>query len=290
VLKVDTGVRAIGLGGAYTAAGRDVESINYNPAGLSFITLRDIEYMHWFSFSGISVEQASYAQYLDTPVFEGNGGISLVYRHMDAIANGDATDPAVDFYDFVLTGAIANSLYSVIKEDFYKNFRYGIAGKIILEHIGVNQASTFAGDVGGLFTVPNTSLTLGMSLQNVGAPIKFINDASPLPITLRIGVDFTQVIDKQNTGEITMDYIHDFYDYPRIALGLEDSMGKLIFWRLGYNAPFDTRSPAQGSVGFGISFTQFDVNVKLNYVYRPVLWNGFNAVESTHMAGLEIRL
>ena len=36
-LKLETGTRAIGMSGAYTAAGNDVSGIPYNPASMSFI-------------------------------------------------------------------------------------------------------------------------------------------------------------------------------------------------------------------------------------------------------------
>ena len=36
-LKLETGTRAIGMGGAYTAAGDDVSGIPYNPASVSFV-------------------------------------------------------------------------------------------------------------------------------------------------------------------------------------------------------------------------------------------------------------
>ena len=36
-LKLETGTRAIGMGGAYTAAADDVSGIPYNPASVSFV-------------------------------------------------------------------------------------------------------------------------------------------------------------------------------------------------------------------------------------------------------------
>jgi hypothetical protein len=36
-LKLETGTRAIGMSGAYTAAGNDVAGIPYNPASVTFI-------------------------------------------------------------------------------------------------------------------------------------------------------------------------------------------------------------------------------------------------------------
>ena len=62
VLKAPMGGRALGLGGAYTAAGNDVEAINYNPAGISLISRKEIQYMHWFGYAELMVEHIAYAQ------------------------------------------------------------------------------------------------------------------------------------------------------------------------------------------------------------------------------------
>ena len=36
-LKLETGTRAIGMGGAYTAAGNGISGVPYNPASIAFI-------------------------------------------------------------------------------------------------------------------------------------------------------------------------------------------------------------------------------------------------------------
>jgi len=290
VLKVEAGNRASGMAGAYTAAGSGTEAIFYNPAGISSLTKIQFVYSHIFSYASMAVEHIAFGRYVDTPLIEGSAGISVLYRHMPAISNADAQDAPVEFYDFVLAGVFANDFYSIIREEFYKDLRFGIAAKLIFENIGIYKATTYAGDIGIKYIFQQSGFALGAAVQNIGAPIKIISESAPLPLTARIGARYQFDFDADNKIDIALDYIHDFYDYPRAAFGMEDRLLDMIYLRLGFNTPFDSRSLSFASAGFGIKITQFDVDVTLNYTYKPVFMNGFNMIESTHSAGMTVEL
>jgi len=290
VLKVDAGNRASGMAGAYTAAGAGVESIFYNPAGMSSLLKTQFVYSHLFSYASMAVEQISFGKYVDTPLIEGSAGLSILYRHMPAISNADAKDAPVEFYDFVLAGVFANDMYSIIRDEFYKNLTFGISAKLIFENIGLYKATTYAADLGIKYAFPGSGFALGAAVLNAGAPVKIISESAPLPLTARIGARYQFDFDADNHLDLALDYIHDFYDYPRAAFGIEDKLIDMLYLRLGINAPFDSRSAAFAAAGFGVKITQFEVDVTLNYTYKPVFINGFNVIESTHSAGMTVDL
>ena len=49
-LKLETGIRAIGMAGAQVAAGQGVEAVPYNPASIALIKLNDLYELNSFWF------------------------------------------------------------------------------------------------------------------------------------------------------------------------------------------------------------------------------------------------
>ncbi len=291
VLNVAVGGRATGMGSAYTAAGNDVESINYNPAGIADITKIQMQYMYWFSFADIGVHNISYAQSLENFFVEGKVGISGVYRYMPTISNENATDAPVNYYDFVLAGTYASKLDYFLPGDFNKNIDVGMNLKIIYENIGIYPLTAYALDLGAQLTPPGSNLKFGAVLQNLGMPVTLIKDSEPLPLTLRLGAAYKIDLQKNNLLLVDVDYIQDFYDTGQVAFGLEDGVAKIFFLRAGYTLNLDLKSPSFISLGVGLSITQFEFGiVSVNYTYRPVFWNGVGVFDNTHILSLELQL
>ena len=53
-LKIETGIRAVGMSGAHTAAGRGLSSVTYNPASLGYIEGQEIVFNKTNYLAGIS--------------------------------------------------------------------------------------------------------------------------------------------------------------------------------------------------------------------------------------------
>ncbi|HJT24007.1 MAG TPA: UPF0164 family protein, partial [bacterium] len=60
ILKINNGIRPAAMGGAYTAMGDDLYSINYNPAGLSYIKASQIVFFHLDSLASIQYEYLAF--------------------------------------------------------------------------------------------------------------------------------------------------------------------------------------------------------------------------------------
>jgi len=295
-LKIKLGGRALAIGGAYAAIGDDIESLSYNPAGLTFIKQKQFHYSHMLYLDGITVSHISYGQVLDTSFIEGNVGVSLTFNWDTLIDNEDAVDDPVSFQSFVLSGTYANKLSYFFPSEIADMINIGLTVKVINETIGYNQGSTFGFDAGLQFVPPGNGFSAGVSIINLGMPIRLIRGIvedgdpslteAPLPLTLRIGAGYKLVIDKDNTTRVAFDYIQDFADYPQFAAGLEHSLSGLIHFRLGYNTFADTRSPAYASAGVGITVSQFEVAIALSYAYRLMIWGTTNAPEQDHTGSI----
>ncbi len=295
ILKFEPGGRASGLGGAYAACGNDVESINYNPAGLSSVTLKEFHATHTWSYGSVMAEQFSYAQPMDTAFIEGCAGISGIYRYMPDIANPDATDEPVKYYDFLVKATYASNFakMNVLREDWAKYINVGASLGLVMEQIASYSGSTIILDLGAQFNFFDTGLKFGAAINNAGLNITHSgpDGASPVPLIVRAGASYNFKIDNDNTMTAVFEYIQNIYDNPRLAIGFEDVVMNLISLRAGYNTSVDTRDAAFLSAGAGIMVNQPGLfNVVINYTYRPAIWGGFNNVEHTHLVSLQVKI
>lgn len=62
LFEIGAGARPLALGGAYSAEGRDVTALYYNPAGLGMLDGRQVQVMHAALFGGAAYDYLGYAQ------------------------------------------------------------------------------------------------------------------------------------------------------------------------------------------------------------------------------------
>ncbi|MFP4467010.1 MAG: PorV/PorQ family protein [Candidatus Goldiibacteriota bacterium] len=290
ILKLNTGARALGMGGAYAAVGGDIESVLYNPAGIAGIEKDQLQYMQWFSYAELMIIHASFARHYDTPFSEGSYALSMIYRGIPVINNEDAGDPPVKVEEFALTGTLANNLGKLLSSEIFKNTDVGVSLKIVFETIDVYKSNSFVFDAGIRHKFNDTGFVSGLSISNMGPPAALIEDKSPMPLTFRAGGAYVFDVDKDNRFRAGLDLVYDVYDYPRIVIGAENTVMNIFDIRAGYDLALDSRSPSFPSAGFGLTVDQFNIKVNINYVFRPVMWSGLNAVEFTNIFGLKVEL
>ena len=74
-LKLGSGARAAGLGGAYTAVSGDINSISYNPAGLAGLKRSAAGFTRAELVEGVSYNFLGYSR----PAVKGNMGLGVNY-------------------------------------------------------------------------------------------------------------------------------------------------------------------------------------------------------------------
>lgn len=293
ILNEKTGVKPLALGEAYTSIANNLEGILYNPAGAGFIKSSELTATYLWKSYQMTVINGAYAQPVEIFFLEGTGAISFIYRTIPEISNIDADDEPVSFYDLLITATYSNNLSYFIQNESLKDIYTGLSLKFIQEQIGNNIGSTFAFDIGFIYSPADSNYKLGLSLLNAGMPIKTLRsnqeesdinyDAAPLPLTLRIGGSYVIKIDKDNATTVSLDFIQNFFESSKFAIGLEHSIINILFLRLGYNMHTDNKEPAILSAGVGVSVTTtipVTVTGEINYVHRFFMWNGFNSPDS----------
>ena len=285
-LKLETGTRAIGLGGAYTAVGNDISGIPYNPASIAFINNQESFISQTQYVADITYSVLGYARNMS--------GTDFVGVHIFALDSGNMEVTTPDEPNgtgelFKMTGICISGTYARRLTD---RLRVGFTAKYIREDIYTTHMQTFAFDIGSNFNTGIYGFILGMSVTNLGPESKFdgegleilleqewmqngnlskITDPFPLPMTFRLGLmneiigpnsEFIKNMDHKFM--IAMDGINS-RDYTLYGtVGMEYSWKDIAFVRLGNRFGHDT---ATWSAGGGLSINGKLFSVSLDYAY-----------------------
>jgi hypothetical protein len=162
-LAVPVGVRAIGMGGAYTAAGNDVYALNWNPAGLAKLNgyqlgLTDNQ---WSPELGMRQEVLAYGQGLGP----GSGlGASVNYFGLGQLERRDNSGALLGQSNAYLLAATLGYAWSMFS---HRNLRVGLALEGAGQSLFDSVQSALDGS-GGLIYDLSPTLALGASVDHLG--------------------------------------------------------------------------------------------------------------------------
>ena len=193
VLRRPLSARAAGLGEAFAAVDGGADSLGSNPAGAA--SVKRPELLTTFT-SGISDDAFGFLGYAH-PTKAGVALAGLAYYDagtFNAVDVNGAQTTVVAERDYVGTFGWAAPLGGGLAVGaLAKVYRFTLAQSA--------SATGFAGDAGARWASPLRGLSLGASLQNLGAGVKFESASDPLPLTARGGAAWT--IESPVEGEVT---------------------------------------------------------------------------------------
>jgi len=221
-LEIGIGVRAAGIGGAYTAAGEDASAFWWNPASVAWDNVPQVYLMHsamyanMYQLDAIAYKDKLWGTYLSGS-FMRLATDQIPFTHDDGFydygldgipgtgdsceANGvwDPGEPvdatAIDMRsegDYVIVGGIAIPVS--------KTIAWGISGKILHQNIGGYTNIGFGADVGVRYR-PTCCLVFGLSVLDVtGTHLSWSTgySESKLP-SLRTGAAYNIPLNKNKT-------------------------------------------------------------------------------------------
>ena len=260
-LKLGPGSRAAGMGGAYTAVADGIDAIVWNPARLSSLVKREFGAAHAELQAGTRYDYLGYAH----PTPRGAFGVGATVLHHAAIDARDASgapNGRFSAYDAAFTAAYGVKLPS------FPALRLGVGVKGIRSVIADASAQAFAGEFGAAYEAESAGergdLLAGLAIQNIGHGLKFIDETSPLPLTVAFGLGW-----RLPAGLLlAVDYKHR----PRSRASQLNSGGELsLFNGFSLRAGVDTQiergggghdaSPLDGfAAGFGYRRSGFSVD------------------------------
>lgn len=167
------GAAAKGMGGAYSAAGRDAEAIYWNPAALGLTTRVGLMAGHEDLFGLGLVRYATFGAAVPRI---GLGSVGLALLRLDTTGDANFLDYAETTYIVSYGQQVAGPLYGGANVRYY--------------HVsGIQGAGGFGVDTGFLAHFPETRLDVGFVVQEINQPrIRWgTGTTDELPRTVRLG-------------------------------------------------------------------------------------------------------
>ena len=299
-LKLETGTRAIGMGGAHVAVGDGIYAAPYNPASIGFVIGQDSFFSRTNYVAGITHNVLGYAKQLTPTDFAGIHLFYLDSGEMDVttVDEPDGWGETFSVLSFSLRGIYAKMLTD--------RLRVGFAVKYIREQIYTTYMQSFVVDIGSNFDTGLYGIILGMSVSNFGPEVQFhgeglqididtaidpdgtvsrVTNKFPLPLTFRLGIKNdiigpnSKFINTLQNSRLTLavDGINalDYTVYG--TMGMEYAWRELAFVRTGTHIGHDT---AGLSLGTGLRYK----NINIDYAFV-----NYGVLDLTHQFGIGLK-
>jgi long-subunit fatty acid transport protein len=179
-LRMDVGARAAGVAGTFLTVTDDPTVLFYNPAALATLSVPRGSAGFFKHLLDVNSGHVSYAQ-----EFPGLGwfGAGVVYTGYGSFDERDELGNMLGSFsanDLALLVGYANT--------YEGSLSYGANVKFIYSSIAGYSSTGLAADLGVLYTVPESRVTLGASLRNLGFQLgTYAGVTEDLPIDLSIG-------------------------------------------------------------------------------------------------------
>jgi hypothetical protein len=241
-LNINPSAQIAALGGAGSAVVKGAGSLFLNPAGLTASDKREILATHMQLFSDASFDAFGYAH----PFFNSDGknklsiGLSGIYMNEGTLQSRDLNRQVTGTFN------ASNSVAALSIGKFISS-RLSIGGtvKFVQERISDQSAAGVAFDIGTQIGNNAQGLSMGMSVNNLGRNLKFVDEPFSLPTEAHLGLGYgfgslTLVTD----GQLPL---HG--GNKQFGLGTEYRPIGMISLRMGYVTTMGTSYSAPGTLG-----------------------------------------
>ena len=291
LLLIPVGATGIATGGSFAASITGLESIYYNPAGLSKSS--GTEVMFNFMTYIADVNLAYFA--MSTPI-EGIGTVGMFFKTLDF---GDIPITTTEFPDG--TGINYSPSYMVIGLTYSKaitdRISIGANFKLINEQIINTSATGFAIDAGVQYEL-SKQLDLAVALKNIGGNMKYsgadlqqtttipgtangstegnyeiLTEEFQIPSYFEMSLAYKINVSNENKIILASTYTANNALEDVVSVGAEFGYLNTFFLRGGYKYQVENSSDYlySYSVGAGVNYELVDgLSLKVDYAYRDV--------------------
>lgn len=231
-LRADVSARAGALAGSYVSIMNDATTIFYNPAALGTIEQPTGSIGFFKHLLDINSGYAAYAQpYEDLGFF----GVGVLYMNYGSF---NRTDDLGNTLGTFSANELAVTLgYSRAWEE---HLYYGVNAKFIYSGVAEYSSTGLAADFGILYNIPDSRVTLGASLRNVGAQLSsYASTRENLPLDLVVGISVVPkgipLLLNVNFHKLSED-VATFGDrFKAFSIGGEFTLSTVLQARVGYS-------------------------------------------------------
>ena len=266
-MEISVGARQSAMGDASTVTA-DSNAVFYNPALINKLVLSSLSVSHNSWLAGITQQTAAGT----FRTSHGTFGIGIIYLHMDEMDGYDidGLGAPVKISDFTASDIMASISYARELD----GYNCGLSLKFVQESIEDESASGFCFDIGVQRNIDDFSF--GISANNIGPKIKFIEKEESIPLALSAGSNWQpQNLPVLVAADLKMPSGNDI----EFGLGSEYTVKEMLSIRAGYRMANDNRDGF--SAGLGIMVSDFT----LDYAYTP-----FGELGNVHKISISIKL
>lgn len=283
-LKLGVGARAVAMGGAFTGVPGDPFAIYWNPAGLAYAGPdKNLGFFHNEYFEGLGQEFLSYT----SPARTGAWGLGLNYfytsKDLERRSGLNEADPLNPIspsegkfgaYDLALSAGYGRA--------YGGGLALGAALKLIRQSIDDESGASAALDLGALrsFKWRGGDYTAGLSVQNLGPGIKFVDKSFDLPLTFKAGL--SRRLDARG-ALLALEAAKPVDNYPSFILGVEYPLTGRLALRSGYRYRLhgnELGAWSGFSAGAGVAFDR----LTFDYAFTP-----FGVLGNSHRFSINLR-
>ncbi len=275
-LKIEGGSRPVGMGGAFAGLANDVNTIFWNPAGLTAVHDQELTAMQHFSFADINNQTIGYAQRIDRLVWGASflGSFTEIERRQGPTEDPDST---VTVGGFATGLSLAYPLGTAVS--------VGGTAKIISQQLDIQNAYGVAADVGVILRLLDNHLGIGVVVQNAGV----LDGGENLPMALRAGLAYRTWKQPAAEAEEAMPP-HEVWAFvadanlplidanPSFHIGAERWFYESVAARIGYRIGMN-ENPSDGlALGIGVRRSGEDalanIDFQFDYAFVPDAYVG----------------
>ncbi len=265
-LKIDGGSRPVGMGGAFAGLANDINTIFWNPAGLTAVHTRELTAMQHFSYADINNQSIGYAQRANRFVWGASfiGSFTEIERRQGPTETPDST---------VTVGGFATGLS--IAYPIGTNVSIGGTAKLISQQLDIENVYGAAADVGLILRLLDEHLGIGVAVQNAG----ILDGDDTLPMAVRAGIaygTYKQPVEavKKPLYTFVADANLPLIDaHPSFHIGAERWFYESVAARIGYRIDLN-ENPSNGlALGIGVRRSGQDalanIDFQFDYAFIP---------------------
>lgn len=277
-LKIEPGSRPVGMGGAFAGLANDINTIFWNPAGLTSVHTRELTAMQHFSFVDINNQSIGYAQRAKQFVWGASflGSFTEIERRIGPTETPDST---------VTVGGFATGLS--LAYPLGQTASIGGTAKLVSQQLDIQNIYGAAADLGVILRLVDNHLGIGLTVQNAGV----LSGGENLPISLRAGVAYRtwneiqaasdaeeSEVEKMTPPRELWAFVADAHlplidANPSFHVGIERWFYDVIAARVGYRIGLN-ENPSDGlSIGIGVRRGGLDslanIDFQFDYAFVP---------------------
>ncbi len=276
-LKIGVGARATAMGSAFVSVADDASAIYWNPAGVARIQKNVVSVNHAAWLAQISFTQAAYVFHVG--FLPGTFAVNARSLYMDSqpvrtVYRPDGEGKSFDAGDVAFGVTYARSLTD--------KFSAGLTANYIQSTLATYSASAYTFDFGTLYDTGYRSLRIGMSIQNIGSDMKFIEDTIKMPAVFRVGMSMSLYEDATWRVMSSGEFSHPPDNNERANWGAEVGFKEFAFGRAGYAFNYDLEGFSAG-LGFKVP-SSLNSEAAVDYSYVAM-----SSLDGVHRVSIDFR-